>query len=91
VVAFFIFEELAAREQFFLGFFICFFARYFWAFPFGSGYSLQYQLALRDSVGIFAAIPNAITHSNLSKTYKFFSASAKETSPISKLNLRDWY
>jgi hypothetical protein len=30
-----------------------------WAFPFGSGYTLQCQLALRDSVGIFAAIPNA--------------------------------
>jgi hypothetical protein len=32
-----------------------------WAFPFGSGYALQCQLALRDSVGISAAIPNAKT------------------------------
>jgi hypothetical protein len=30
-----------------------------WAFPYGSGYTLQCQLALRDSVGISAAIPNA--------------------------------
>jgi hypothetical protein len=27
--------------------------------PYGPGYTLQYQLALRDSVGISAAIPNA--------------------------------
>jgi hypothetical protein len=33
---------------------------FFWAFPFGSGYTLQCQLALRDSVGISAAIPNAL-------------------------------
>jgi hypothetical protein len=36
-----------------------FFVNIFMAFPFGSGYSLQCPLALRDSVGIFAAIPNA--------------------------------
>jgi hypothetical protein len=32
---------------------------HFWAFPYGSGYTLQCQLALRDGVGISAAIPNA--------------------------------
>jgi hypothetical protein len=35
------------------------FVNIFMAFPYGSGYSLQCPLALRDSVGIFAAIPNA--------------------------------
>jgi hypothetical protein len=37
-----------------------------WAFPFGSGYALQYPLALRDCVGISAAIPNAKAAKNKS-------------------------